>query len=46
MSTLPCGSVATTTTRMPHITALAAFVPCALDGIRQTLRSTSPRERW
>ena len=37
-STLPSASQATTTTRMPAITALAALVPCALDGIRQTSR--------
>ncbi len=45
-STLPFSSQATTTTRMPAITALAAFVPCADDGIRQTSRCDSPRERW
>ena len=45
-SMLPRSSVATTTTSMPAITALAAFVPWALDGIRQTVRSSSPRERW
>ncbi len=28
------------------ITALAALVPCALDGIRQTSRCSSPRSRW
>ena len=37
-STLPSSSQATTTTRMPAITALAALVPCALDGIRHTSR--------
>ena len=31
-------AVATTTTSMPAITALAALVPWALDGIRQTVR--------
>src|SRR3954454_16854605 len=36
MSTLPASSQATTTTRMPAMTALAALVPCALDGIRHT----------
>ena len=46
MSTLPRVSVATTTTRMPAITALAALVPCALAGIRQTVRPSSPRDRW
>ena len=35
-STLPLASVATTTTCRPAITALAAFVPWALDGMRQT----------
>jgi hypothetical protein len=45
-STLPLSSQATTTTRMPAITALAAFVPCALDGIRHTSRWACPRERW
>ena len=38
-STLPSLSQATTTTRMPAMTALAALVPCALDGMRQTSRS-------
>ena len=37
-STLPASSQATTTTRMPAMTALAAFVPCAELGIRQTSR--------
>ena len=32
----------TTTTRMPAITAEAALVPCAEDGIRQTSRAASP----
>ena len=36
----------TTTTRMPAMTAEAAFVPCALDGMRQTFRSSAPRDRW
>jgi hypothetical protein len=45
-STLPRSSHATTTTLSPAITALAAFVPCALDGIRQTVRLVSPRLRW
>ena len=43
---LPSASQATTTTRMPAITALAAFVPCALDGIRHTSRSAAPFARW
>ena len=46
MSTLPSASVATTTTSIPAITALAALVPWALDGIRHTRRSSSPRARW
>ena len=35
---LPSASVARTTTSSPAITALAAFVPCALAGIRQMVR--------
>ena len=46
MSTFPRSSQATTTTDIPAITALAAFVPWALDGIKQTVRSLSPRLRW
>ncbi len=47
MSTLPViGSVLTTTTFIPAMTALAAFVPWALEGMRQMRRSASPRERW
>ena len=38
-STLPASSHATTTTFMPARTADAAFVPCADDGMRQTVRS-------
>src|SRR5258705_164062 len=45
-SMLPSGSHGTTTTRMPAITALAALVPCALDGMRQTSRCDSPRSWW
>ena len=45
-STLPSASHATTTTWSPAITALAAFVPCALEGMRQTVRAWSPRLRW
>ena len=30
----------------PAITALAALVPCAEEGMRQTSRAWSPRERW
>ena len=37
-STLPRSSQRTTTTSIPAITALAAFVPWALDGMRQTVR--------
>jgi hypothetical protein len=39
-------AVATTTTRMPAMTALAALVPCALAGMRQTSRSCSPLASW
>ena len=46
MSMLPLVSVPTTTTFMPAITALAAFVPCADAGIRHTVRCSSPRDRW
>ncbi len=42
--TLPASSQATTTTRIPAITADAALVPWAEDGMRQTSRSLSPRE--
>src|SRR4051812_33473680 len=42
-STLPLSSHAVTTTCMPAICALAGLVPCAEDGIRQTLRCVSPR---
>ena len=38
-----CASQATTTTFMPAICADAGLVPCAEDGIRQTLRCASPR---
>ena len=41
-STLPASSQATTTTRMPAMTALAALVPCAELGIRQTSRWLVP----
>ena len=37
-STVPSSAALTTTTRMPAITADAALVPCAEDGIRQTSR--------
>ena len=36
----------TTTTFMPAITADAALVPCAEEGIRQTVRCSSPLARW
>ena len=36
----------TTTTCIPAITAEAAFVPWADDGIRQTVRPSSPLARW
>ena len=45
---MPSASVATTTTRMPAITALAALVPCADAGIRQMSRAVvavAPVER-
>ena len=45
-STLPASSHATTTTFMPASTADAAFVPCADDGMRHTVRSRSPFARW
>ena len=45
-STLPSTSQATTVTDMPAITALAALVPCADDGMRHTLRPVSPLARW
>ena len=41
-STVPSSAALTTTTFMPAITAEAALVPCADDGIRQTSRSPSP----
>ena len=46
MSTRPSEAALTTTTRMPAITADAAFVPCADDGIRQTSRASSPLATW
>ena len=36
---------ATTTTFMPGHHRAAALVPCALEGMRHTLRPTSPRLR-
>ncbi|WP_259370517.1 hypothetical protein [Streptomyces sp. SCUT-3] len=38
--------MATTTTFMPAITALAALVPCAEEGMRQTVRCSWPLARW
>ena len=38
----PSSAALTTTTRIPAITAEAALVPCAEDGIRQTSRASSP----
>ena len=46
MSTDPSAADLTTTTFIPAITAEAAFVPCADDGIRQTRRSPSPLAWW
>ena len=43
---MPSASQATTTTDMPAITALAALVPCADDGMRHTVRPVSPLARW
>ncbi len=43
---LPSASQATTTMRRPIICAVAGFVPCADDGIRQTSRWPWPREAW
>ena len=45
-STLPWASQATTVTDMPAITAEAALVPWAEDGMRHTVRPSSPRDRW
>ncbi|SKY94936.1 Uncharacterised protein [Mycobacteroides abscessus subsp. abscessus] len=44
-STSPFSRHATTTTRMPAMTADAALVPCALDGIKQMSRAASSRLR-
>ena len=46
MSTDPSAADFTTTTFMPAITAEAALVPWADDGIRQTRRSPSPLAWW
>lgn len=43
MSTFPCASVPTVTIFIPHMAALAGFVPCAETGMMQTLRCASPR---
>ena len=45
-STEPSSAALTTTTFIPAITADAALVPWAEDGIRQTRRSWSPRASW
>ena len=45
-STDPSSVALTTTTFIPAITAEAALVPWADDGIRQTRRSVSPRDAW
>ena len=45
-STFPSSSQATTTTRMPAITADAALVPWAELGMRHTSRAGSPRDAW
>ena len=45
-STAPSSAAFTTTTRIPAITADAALVPWAEDGIRQTLRAVSPFAWW
>ena len=36
----------TSTTSYPAIDADAGLVPCALSGMRMTLRWSSPRDRW
>ena len=46
MSTEPSSADFTTTTFIPAITAEAALVPWADDGIRQTRRSPSPLAWW
>jgi len=45
-STDPSGAAFTTTTVSPASAAEAAFVPCADDGMRQTVRWVSPRDSW
>src|SRR4028118_2065554 len=42
-STLPASSQATTTTRMPAMTAPAALVPCAVAGARRPPPGGGPR---
>ena len=42
----PSSAAFTTTTRIPAITAEAALVPWAEDGIRQTSRAVSPFAWW
>ncbi len=45
-STAPSSAAFTTTTRIPAITADAALVPWAEDGIRQMSRAGSPLATW
>ena len=45
-STEPSAAALTTTTFIPAITAEAALVPCAEDGIRQIRRSLIIRDSW
>src|SRR5674476_833392 len=45
-STEPSAAAFTTTTDSPASAAEAAFVPCAEDGMRQTVRWVSPRDSW
>ncbi len=45
-STEPSSAAFTTTTFIPAMTAEAALVPWADDGIRQTSRCRSPLARW
>ena len=43
---LPFSDEFTTTTCIPAITALAGFVPCAEEGIKQIFLSKSPLFSW
>ena len=45
-STSPSASVGISRTFMPHIVAVAGFVPCAASGTMISLRAWSPRARW